>query len=176
MCWQNKRFYWEGAPRQEPRRTALPCGSFGFYGDGISFRVVLNQSFWLRVFPGGARLVKPRWMPERRILGDGQTCGDSFWHFPNSSSWWWLISSMFLTRTSCHKATHANGYCGAWPGWAVSISVLPLTEPYWNIAWNGQSNILQLSRKFLKILIWIQHWNALPSSRKYAMLWLMKTE
>ena len=38
---------------REPRRTALPCGSFGFYGDGISFRVVLNQSFWLRVLPGG---------------------------------------------------------------------------------------------------------------------------
>ena len=21
--------------------------------------------------------------------------------------------------------THANGYCGAWPGWAVSVSVSP---------------------------------------------------
>ena len=26
------------------------------------------------------------------------------------------------------KTTHANGYSGAWPGWAVSISVLPLTK------------------------------------------------
>ena len=26
-----------------------------------------------------------------------------------------LISSMFLSRTSCHKTTHANGYYGAWP-------------------------------------------------------------
>ena len=34
---------------------------------------------------------------------------------------------MFLTRTSCLKTTHANSYYGAWPGWAVSISVLPLT-------------------------------------------------
>ena len=34
---------------------------------------------------------------------------------------------MFLTRTSCHKTTHANGYYGAWPGRAVSISVFPLT-------------------------------------------------
>ena len=34
---------------------------------------------------------------------------------------------MFLTRTSCRKTTHANGYYGAWPGWAVSVSVLPLT-------------------------------------------------
>ena len=38
-----------------------------------------------------------------------------------------LISSMFLIRISCHKTTHANGYYGAWPGWAVSISVFPLT-------------------------------------------------
>ena len=36
---------------------------------------------------------------------------------------------MFLTRTSCHKTTYANGYYGAWPGWAVSVSVLPLTTP-----------------------------------------------
>jgi len=34
---------------------------------------------------------------------------------------------MFLTRTSYHKTTHANSYCGAWPGWAVSVSVLSLT-------------------------------------------------
>ena len=34
---------------------------------------------------------------------------------------------MFLTRTSCRKTTHANDYYGAWPGWAVSISMLPLT-------------------------------------------------
>ena len=101
--------------------------SLGFYGDGISFRVIFSQSFWLRVLPGGVRLVQPRWMPERRILGGGRTGGVSFWPFLNSSSWWRLISSLFLTRTSCHKATHADGYYGAWPGWAVSISVLPLT-------------------------------------------------
>ena len=51
------------------------------------------------------------------------------WKVQNSSSWWWLISSMFLTRTSCCKTTHAHGYYGAWPGWAVSVSVLPLTNP-----------------------------------------------
>ena len=33
---------------------------------------------------------------------------------------------MFLTRTSCHKTTHANGYYGAWLGWAVLVGVLPL--------------------------------------------------
>ena len=56
-----------------------------FYGDGMSLWVVFSQSFWLRVLPGGACLVQPRWMPERRILGGGQTCGVSFdlsWTLP----------------------------------------------------------------------------------------------
>ena len=30
---------------REPRRTVLLCGSLGFYGDGISFQVVFDQSF-----------------------------------------------------------------------------------------------------------------------------------
>ena len=47
--------------------------------------------------------------------------------FSNSSSWWRLISSLFLTGTSCCKTSYADGYYGAWPGWPVSISVLPLT-------------------------------------------------
>ena len=64
-------------------------------------------------------------MLERRILGSRLTRGVSFQPFPNSSGWWKLISSLFLTRTSYHKTTHANGYYGARPGWAVSISVLP---------------------------------------------------
>ena len=48
----------------------------------------------------------------------------------NSSGWWWLISSVLLTRTSCHKTAHANGYYGAWPRWVVSVSMLPLTLPF----------------------------------------------
>ena len=75
----------------------------------------------------GACLVQPRWMPERRILGGGQTCDVSFWPFLNCFGWWRLISSEFLTRTSCCKTDHANSYYGAWPGWRVSISILPLT-------------------------------------------------
>ena len=64
----------------------------------------------------------------RGILGSGQTHSVSFWPFPNSSSWWWwLISSILLIRISCHKTTHANGYYGTWPGWAVSVNVLSLT-------------------------------------------------
>ena len=79
------------------------------------------------VFPGGARIAQPRWMLARGILGSGRTCGVSFRPFPSSSSWWWLISFIFLIRISHDKTTHANGYYGVWPGWAVSISVLPLT-------------------------------------------------
>ena len=67
-------------------------------------------------------------MLARGILGSGRIGSVSSQTFPNSSSWWWLISPVFLMRISCLKTTHANGYYGAWPGWAVSISVLPLTE------------------------------------------------
>ena len=79
------------------------------------------------VFRGGARIAQPRWMLVRGILGSGRTRSVSFRPFPNSSSWWWLISSVFLIRISCHKTTHANGYYGTWPRWVVSISVLPPT-------------------------------------------------
>ena len=98
-----------------------------FSVDGISFWVVFGQSFSLRVLPGGALIAQARWMLARGILGSGWTHSVSFSPFLNSSGWWWLISSVFLIRVSCHKTTHANGYYGAWPGWAVSISVLPLT-------------------------------------------------
>ena len=122
-----------GAPGQRAAGWANPGGllhvapGVRFCGDGIRFRLVFGQSSWLRVLPGGTRIPQPRWMPERRILGGGQTCGVSFWPFPNSSDWWWLVSSVFLTRTSQRKITHANGYYGAWPGLAVSVSVFPIT-------------------------------------------------
>ena len=51
---------------------------------------------------------------------------------PFDPSWTLLIGGGLLvpyslSRSPSHKTTHANGYYGAWPGWAVSISVLPLT-------------------------------------------------
>ena len=58
--------------------------------DGLSFRFVFSQSFWVGVLPGGARLVQPRWPTEGRILGGGWMSGVSFWPFLNSSGWWWL--------------------------------------------------------------------------------------
>ena len=36
-----------------------------------------------------------------------------------------LVSSLFLTRASCHKTAHVNGYCGAWPGGRFQSVCLP---------------------------------------------------
>ena len=52
--------------------------SLGFYGDGLVSGLSLASHSDSRVLPGGARLVQPRWMPERRILGGGRTGGVSF--------------------------------------------------------------------------------------------------
>ena len=118
----------ESSRVKEPRRTTLPGGSqsqiFMVMGlvsglslancsDSGSFLVTyasLNQDGFQR---GGF------WEVERHTA-------ISFEPFLNSSGWWWLVSSVFLTRTSCHKIIHTNGYCGAWPVWAVSVSVFPL--------------------------------------------------
>ena len=101
----------ESSRVREPKGTAWPRGSQSrVLCDGIRFRVVFSQSFWVRVLPGGASLVQPRWRPARGIRGGGRTYGVSFRLFLNSSTWWWLICSLFFTRISCPKATHANGY------------------------------------------------------------------
>ena len=80
----------ESSRVRELRRTALPRGSQSpVLWWWVSFRVVFSQSFWLRVLPGGACLVQPRWMPERRILGGGWACGISFdlsWTLPVGGS------------------------------------------------------------------------------------------
>ena len=99
----------ESSRVREPRRTvAMWLAASGFHGDGISFLVVFGQSFWPRVLPGGTHIAQPKWIPAIRILGGGWTYGVSFWPFPNSSGWWWLISSVFLTKTSCSKTAYAR--------------------------------------------------------------------
>ena len=99
----------------------------GFMVMVLVSRLSLANSSDSRVLPGGVCVAQPKWMPARRILWGGQTHGIYFWPFLNSPSWWWLISSAFLTRTSCLKTPHANSYYVAWPGWTVSVGVLPLT-------------------------------------------------
>ena len=132
-CWQSKRFYWERAPgwRAVGKGTQENCSAawlavLGFMVMGLVsgwlWPVILIQSLsWWR------RHHSAKMDASKRDSGKWRTRSVSSRPFPNSSSWWWLISSVFLIRISCHKTTHANGYYGAWPGWAVSISVLPLT-------------------------------------------------
>ena len=91
----------EGRRVREPR-TALPRG-LKFYGDGMSFRVVLGQSFWFRTCPGGARIAQPSWMLARGLLGSGRTGGVPSRPFQNSSGWWWLVSSYSLSGSPVIK-------------------------------------------------------------------------
>ena len=128
---------------REPRRTALPCGS-QFHGDGISFWVVLGQSFWLRVLPGGARIAQSRWLPARRILGGGRTRCISSWPFLSTSGWWWLVSTVFLSRTSYHKITHTNGYYGACPEWVVTTLICLLLQV--KQTYTGTTDLVRMSR------------------------------
>ena len=134
MCWQSKRFYREMAPEcrvRESRRTALSHSlqpqafmvmglvsglSLAIHSDSESFLVVLAL-----VSQDGCQW-EGLWEVVIHV---------SFWPFPNSSGWWWLISCMFLTRTSFYKTTHANGYYSAWlgVGGVASVSMLPLTVP-----------------------------------------------
>ena len=97
-------------------------------------------------------------MPPRRILGGGWTHGVSFWPFLNSSNWWGLVSPLSLTRTSCHKITHTNGYYTAWPGWVISVSVIRLTQPP---GWNGQSPDKHLGDTFSHIRKHLSHLDGL---------------
>ena len=86
--------------------------------------------------------------PRRRAVGFVLTQDSSWWCTHCSAKmdatenypWRWLDTWCLLltfpelfrlvvtyqlltrTRTSCHKITHTNGYYGAWPGWAVSVS------------------------------------------------------
>ena len=103
--------------------------SLRLYGDEINFQVFFGQLFWLRVLPGGLHIAQAKWMPVRRILGGGRAHGVSFWPFPNFLVGGSLLVPVFLAGTSSHKIAQANGYYGAWPGWAVSVSVFPLTVP-----------------------------------------------
>ena len=104
--------------------------TLGFYGDGISFRVVFSQSFWLRVLPGGAHLIQPRWMPEK----DSGRWLDMWCLLLTFPELFQLVISLLVPCSP--KTTHANSYDGACPGWAVSVSVIPLTTPRWETSYS----------------------------------------
>ena len=79
-------------------------------------------------------------MLARGILGSGRTRGVSLPPFLDSSCWWWLMSSAFLIRTSCHKAAHASGHCGAWPGGRFQSVCSPNTQGSGDV-WLGQVSL-----------------------------------
>ena len=67
---------------QRGKETQEGCSATWVVVSGV---MVMGLVSWLSlashsdsVLHGGARLVQPRWMPERRILGGGQTGGASF--------------------------------------------------------------------------------------------------
>ena len=97
--------------------------SLGFYGSGISFHVVFGQSSDSESF-----------LVVHALLSQDGYQQEGFWDVvrhmvsPFDLSGTLQVSAAFLSRPSCCKITHANGYYGAWPGWAVRVSVLPLTN------------------------------------------------
>ena len=75
-------------------------------------RVVLGQSFWLRVLPDGTDIAQPRWVPARRVLGAGRiTVSFSELAGPRCLSRTPLVADGFLVPCSLqeprHKTTHS---------------------------------------------------------------------
>ena len=100
--------------------------SLRVYGDGVSFQVVSGQSF-----DSGASWRRMQYLTEMDASEEDSGRWKDIWHllltFPKL---FWLVvpcGSMFLPRASCCKNHSHKWLYGAWPGWAVSVSVFPLT-------------------------------------------------
>ena len=130
VCWQSKRLYWEGA--QQAEGTQEGCSVTWLTVSGFLVMRLVSGCLWPIILTQGSSWwsmhCSSKMDAARRILGGGKTRDISFWPSLNSCDWWWLVSSRFLTRTSCHKIIHANGYYGAWLVWVVSARMFPLTE------------------------------------------------
>ena len=116
---------------REPRRTSLP---FGLQSWVLWWRNSHTGCLWPVTVTQG-----PSWWHMHRTVKIDSSEKDaertyglaspvSFWPLPNSSCWWWLVSSVFLTRKSYCKIALASGYHGACLGWVVSVSVSPNTS------------------------------------------------
>ena len=113
----------ESSRVREPRRTAWLRGS----QSRVLMVMGLVSRWSLANHSNSESFLVAHGIASERDSGKWMDTGCLLSTLPELSHWWWLISSIFLIRISCHKTTHANGYYGAWPGWVVSISVLPLT-------------------------------------------------
>ena len=85
---------------REPRTASwLPISVLGFMGMGlISWSSLANHSYFGSFLLVHTLLSQDGFHQGRFWEGD-RTCGISFWPFPNSSSWWWLVISVFPIRT-----------------------------------------------------------------------------
>ena len=133
MCWQSKRFYWERRPggEQEGKGTQ----------ENSSVTWLAVWGFMVMALVSGLPLANhsdsESFLVAHTLFSQDGCQREGFWEvvgqvvspfdLSHSSGWWRLISSLFLTGTSCPKTTHANGYSGAGQGWLVSMGVLPLT-------------------------------------------------
>ena len=125
--WQSKIFHWEGAPGWRVAGSGDPGGLLwmrpevsGFMAtefiSGLSLDNHSSSGSFLAV---RALLSQDGFQQGGFWEGTWTVAPASFCPF-SSSCWWWVISSVFLTRTSCYKITHAHVYYGVWPGWSVS--------------------------------------------------------
>ena len=152
MCWQSKRFYWVGRSggEQEGEGTQENCSvtwlaASGFMVMGLVsgwlWPIILIQSLsWWRMHRSAKMDASERdsgkWTDTRCLLLT----------FPELFPLVVAYEFLCLIRISCHKIIDANGYYGAWPGWAVSVSVLPLTVPqtegvaamWWQVSRQGE--------------------------------------
>ena len=142
VCWQSRRRHWAGSPGESSRVR----------GPGGRLCTWLAVRVYVRGFVSGSSLadhsdpasflMAPSAVSQHGFQRGGfweDTWAGIFsllWTFPDSSGWWWLVSSVFLTRTSCCEMTHANGYCGSWPGWVVSVTVFP--NSWANSCWQDE--------------------------------------
>ena len=123
MCWQSKRFYWEGVPGWR----ALGQGNPGeqlckFYGDGIRFWVVFSQSFWPRVLPGGACLVV-----DARAKDSGRWSNMWFLHLTFSWTLQVQFSSVLSDSLRPHRLKHTRPPCSS-PTPGVYSNAWPLSQ------------------------------------------------
>ena len=135
MYWQSKRLHWEGVPRPRAagERTQENCSATRLTVSGIMVMGLVPRLSLISHCDSGPSLVV-RASPSQdgfqrgcRELGGtyGLASPLSLWPFLNYSSCRHFVISVFLTRTSFCKITHASGSSHAWPGLVVSVSGFP---------------------------------------------------
>ena len=120
----------ESSKVREPRRTALPAWLTvsGFMVTGlVSGWFLANHSNSESFLVAHALLSQDGCQREGfwEVVGQVMSPFDLFRNLLVGGG---LLVPFSLPGPPAPKTTHVNGYYGAWPGWVVSIIVLPLTS------------------------------------------------